>query len=32
LFEYSEEELAELPKKRAAALVAVRKTLDQQEV
>jgi 3-hydroxyacyl-CoA dehydrogenase len=32
LFSYSEEELAELPKKRAAALVAVRKTLDQQDV
>jgi 3-hydroxyacyl-CoA dehydrogenase len=32
LFDYSEEELAELPKKRAAALVAVRKTLDQQDV
>jgi 3-hydroxyacyl-CoA dehydrogenase len=32
LFSYSDEELAELPKKRAAALVAVRKTLDQQEV
>jgi 3-hydroxyacyl-CoA dehydrogenase len=32
LFDYSEAELAELPKKRAAALVAVRKTLDQQEV
>jgi 3-hydroxyacyl-CoA dehydrogenase len=32
LFSYSDEELAELPKKRAAALVAVRKTLDQQDV
>lgn len=32
LFSYTEEELAELPKKRAAALVAVRKTLDQQDV
>ena len=32
LFEYSESELAELPKNRAAALVAVRKTLDQQDV
>jgi 3-hydroxybutyryl-CoA dehydrogenase/5-formyl-3-hydroxy-2-methylpyridine 4-carboxylate dehydrogenase len=32
LFEYSEDELAELPKKRAAALVAVRKTLDDQDV
>lgn len=32
LFEYSEDELAELPKKRAAALVAVRKTLDAQDV
>ncbi|MFT3863752.1 MAG: 3-hydroxyacyl-CoA dehydrogenase NAD-binding domain-containing protein [Solirubrobacterales bacterium] len=32
LFSYSDEELAELPKKRAAALVAVRKTLNEQEV
>jgi 3-hydroxyacyl-CoA dehydrogenase len=32
LFDYSEDQLAELPKKRAAALVAVRKTLDQQDV
>jgi 3-hydroxybutyryl-CoA dehydrogenase/5-formyl-3-hydroxy-2-methylpyridine 4-carboxylate dehydrogenase len=32
LFQYSEDELAELPKKRAAALVAVRKTLDDQDV
>jgi 3-hydroxyacyl-CoA dehydrogenase len=32
LFQYTEEELAELPKKRAAALVAVRKTLDEQDV
>jgi 3-hydroxybutyryl-CoA dehydrogenase/5-formyl-3-hydroxy-2-methylpyridine 4-carboxylate dehydrogenase len=32
LFEYSKEELAELPAKRAAALVAVRKTLDGQDV
>jgi 3-hydroxyacyl-CoA dehydrogenase len=32
LFEYSEEELAELPKKRAAALVAVRKVLDEHDV
>ncbi|MBS1862279.1 MAG: 3-hydroxyacyl-CoA dehydrogenase family protein [Actinobacteria bacterium] len=32
LFSYSEEELAELPKKRAAALVAVRKTLNEQAV
>ena len=32
LFEYSQDELAELPKKRAAALVAVRKTLDDQAV
>jgi 3-hydroxyacyl-CoA dehydrogenase len=32
LFQYSEEELAELPKKRAAALVAVRKTLDGQDI
>ena len=32
LFEYSKEQLAELPKKRAAALVAVRKTLDDQDV
>lgn len=32
LFDYSQDELAELPKKRAAALVAVRKTLDQQAV
>lgn len=32
LFSYSDEELAELPKKRAAALVAVRKTLDAQGV
>lgn len=31
LFSYTEEELAELPKKRAAALVAVRKTLAEQE-
>jgi 3-hydroxybutyryl-CoA dehydrogenase/5-formyl-3-hydroxy-2-methylpyridine 4-carboxylate dehydrogenase len=30
LFQYTEEELAELPKKRAAALVAVRKALDAQ--
>jgi 3-hydroxyacyl-CoA dehydrogenase len=32
LFSYSEDELAELPAKRAAALVAVRKTLDNQDV
>ncbi|MGH2988702.1 MAG: 3-hydroxyacyl-CoA dehydrogenase NAD-binding domain-containing protein [Solirubrobacterales bacterium] len=32
LFEYSQDELAELPAKRAAALVAVRKTLDGQDV
>jgi 3-hydroxyacyl-CoA dehydrogenase len=32
LFAYSEDELAELPAKRAAALVAVRKTLDGQDV
>ena len=32
LFDYSEDELAELPMKRAAALVAVRKTLDNQDV
>jgi 3-hydroxyacyl-CoA dehydrogenase len=32
LFDYSERELAELPAKRAAALVAVRKTLDGQDV
>jgi 3-hydroxyacyl-CoA dehydrogenase len=32
LFQYSEEELAELPKKRALALVAVRKTLDGQDI
>ena len=32
LFEYSQDELAELPAKRAAALVAVRKTLDDQDV
>jgi 3-hydroxyacyl-CoA dehydrogenase len=32
LFEYSQDELAELPKKRAAALVAVRKALDAQAV
>lgn len=32
LFDYSQDELAELPKKRAAALVAVRKTLDDQAV
>ena len=32
LFEYSKDELAELPAKRAAALVAVRKTLDAQDV
>lgn len=32
LFSYSQDELAELPKKRAAALVAVRKTLDDQAV
>jgi 3-hydroxyacyl-CoA dehydrogenase len=32
LFDYSEDELAALPKKRAAALVAVRKTLDNQDV
>jgi 3-hydroxyacyl-CoA dehydrogenase len=32
LFQYSAEELAELPKKRAAALVAVRKTLNEQAV
>ena len=32
LFQYSEEELAELPARRAAALVAVRKTLDGQDV
>lgn len=32
LFEYSESDLAELPAKRAAALVAVRKTLDSQDV
>jgi 3-hydroxyacyl-CoA dehydrogenase len=31
LFQYSEEELAELPTKRAAALVAVRKALDGQD-
>lgn len=31
LFSYTKEELAELPKKRAAALVAVRKTLAEQE-
>jgi 3-hydroxyacyl-CoA dehydrogenase len=31
LFQYSEEELAELPAKRAAALVAVRKALDGQD-
>jgi 3-hydroxyacyl-CoA dehydrogenase len=30
LFQYSEDELAELPKRRAAALVAVRKALDGQ--
>ena len=30
LFDYSQDELAELPKKRAAALVAVRKALDAQ--
>lgn len=32
LFEYTDEELAELPGKRAAALIAVRKTLDSQDV
>jgi len=32
LFQYSEDDLAELPAKRAAALVAVRKTLDGQKV
>jgi 3-hydroxyacyl-CoA dehydrogenase len=32
LFEYSQDELAELPAKRAAALVALRKTLDGQDV
>lgn len=32
LFQYSDEELAELPKKRAAALIAVRKTLNEQAV
>lgn len=32
LFEYSADELADLPAKRAAALVAVRKTLDAQDV
>ena len=32
LFDYTPEQLAELPKKRAAALVAVRKTLDDQDV
>jgi 3-hydroxyacyl-CoA dehydrogenase len=32
LFEYSPDELAELPAKRAAALIAVRKTLDAQDV
>ena len=32
MFEYTDEELAELPGKRAAALVAVRKTLDEQDV
>ncbi len=32
LFEYSDDELAELPAKRAAALVAVRKALDAQEL
>jgi len=32
LFEYSQDQLAELPRKRAAALVAVRKTLDDQDV
>ena len=32
LFQYTEEELAELPKKRAGALVAVRKTLDGQDI
>ncbi len=31
LFSYTKEELAELPKKRAAALVAVRKTLAEHE-
>lgn len=32
MFEYSDQQLAELPGKRAAALVAVRKTLDEQDV
>jgi 3-hydroxyacyl-CoA dehydrogenase len=32
LFEYSQDDLSELPAKRAAALVAVRKTLDAQDV
>lgn len=32
MFAYTEEQLAELPGKRAAALVAVRKTLDEQDV
>jgi 3-hydroxybutyryl-CoA dehydrogenase/5-formyl-3-hydroxy-2-methylpyridine 4-carboxylate dehydrogenase len=32
LFSYSEEELAELPRKRAAALVAVRQVLDEHDV
>jgi 3-hydroxyacyl-CoA dehydrogenase len=32
LFQYSDDQLAELPKKRAAALVALRKTLDDQDV
>jgi 3-hydroxyacyl-CoA dehydrogenase len=32
LFDYSKQELAELPAKRAAALVAVRTTLDGQDV
>jgi 3-hydroxyacyl-CoA dehydrogenase len=32
LFEYSDDELAELPAKRAAALVAVRKALDAQDL
>ena len=32
LFDYTEDELAELPAKRAAALVAVRKALDGQDV
>jgi 3-hydroxybutyryl-CoA dehydrogenase/5-formyl-3-hydroxy-2-methylpyridine 4-carboxylate dehydrogenase len=32
LFQYSEDQLAELPKRRAAALVALRKTLDDQDV